>query len=132
MPAYHEQLYDEEEQLLDRFSQNYDYHSPSYNEDFNNIIYSNVCQYVPYDSVTQCEAFNQGILKKGIYSSVIKYWDFLRQLNHDFLESNRNSTTIRSFLNEQRLLVAERMQDYYFKLALNRLVDKLEDDIDFL
>ena len=76
--TYQEQLYDEEEQLLDKFSQNYDFHSAAYNDDFNNIIYSDVCQYVTYDSTPACETFNQGILKKGIYSSVIKYWDFLR------------------------------------------------------
>ena len=132
MPAYQERLYDEEEQLLDKFSQNYDYHSASYNEDFNNIIYSNVCQYVTYDSVSDCESFNQGILKKGIYSSVIKYWDFLRQLNHDFLESNRTQKTIVAFLNDDRLQTAEKMQDYYFKLALSMLVGKLEEDIDYL
>ena len=132
VPAYQERLYDEEEQLLDKFSQNYDYHSASYNEDFNNIIYSNVCQYVTYDSVSDCESFNQGILKKGIYSSVIKYWDFLRQLNHDFLESNRTQKTIVAFLNDDRLQTAEKMQDYYFKLALSMLVGKLEEDIDYL
>lgn len=43
VPDYHERLYDEEELLLDRFSANYDYHSSDYNDDFNNIIYSNVC-----------------------------------------------------------------------------------------
>ena len=132
VPTYQERLYDEEEQLLDKFSQNYDFHSSAYNEDFNDIIYSNVCQYVSYDSITKCENFNQGILKKGIYSSVIKYWDFLRQLNHDFLESNRTKGTIIAFLNDDRLQTAEKMQDYYFKLALSKLVDKLEQDIDNL
>lgn len=81
---------------------------------------------------TTCESFNQGILKKGIYSSVIKYWDFLRQLNHDFMESNRSLPVIKQFLNEPRLKVAERMQDFYFKRALSKLVTKLEEDIDYL
>lgn len=79
-----------------------------------------------------CESFNQGILKKGIYSSVIKYWDFLRQLNHDFMESSRGLPVIKQFLNEPRLKTAERMQDFYFKIALSKLVSKLEDDIDYL
>ena len=80
----------------------------------------------------ECEAFNQGILKKGLYSSVIKYWDFLRQINHDFMESNRSLSTIKKFLNEPRLRTAERMQDFYFKKALTKLVSKLEQDIDYL
>ena len=137
VPKYHELLYDEEEQLLDKFSQNCDYHSAGYNDDFYNLVYSNVCQYVPEFAAdpkvqAECESFNQGILKKGIYSSVIKYWDFLRQLNHDFMASNRTGPVIRQFLNEQRLKVAERMQDYYFKIALSKLVTKLEEDIDYL
>jgi hypothetical protein len=94
--VYHESVYDEEEALLDKFSQNYDYHSSEYNELFNAVVYSNLCDYVPaLRSVAECEEFNQGILKKGIYSSVIKYWDFLRQLNHDFVESKRTPQLIR-------------------------------------
>lgn len=85
-----------------------------------------------FDSVEVCEAFNQGILKKGIYSSVIKYWDFLRQINHDFLESPRTNATIRQFLNDQRMVIAERMQDFYFKRALSLLVEQLELDIEYL
>jgi hypothetical protein len=109
VPAYHESVYDEEEALLDKFSANYDFHSLDYNDLFNNIVYSNVCQYVKFDSQAACEEFNQGILKKGVYSSVIKYWDFLRQLNHDFMESKRTSAIVRSFLNDPRLQLAERM-----------------------
>jgi len=136
VPAYHELLYDEEENLLDTFSANYDYHTTSYNDDFTNIVYSNVCEHVTDFSTdpkikAECESFNQGILKKGIYSSVIKYWDFLRQINHDFMESNRTLATIKRFLNEPRLLTAERMQDFYFKKALTKLVNTLEKDIDY-
>lgn len=43
VPVYHESIYDEEEALLDKFSQNYDFHSAEYNDLFNNIVYSNVC-----------------------------------------------------------------------------------------
>lgn len=118
--------------MLNQFSANYNYHSTQYNTDFNNIIYSNVCQYVKYDSQDTCEAFNQGILQKGIYSSVIKYWDFIRQTNFDFLESNRTNATIIQFLNDQRLVIAEQMEDYYFRLALQQLVQELESDIDNL
>ena len=85
--------------LLDKFSANYDYHTDAYNADFTNVVYSNICEYVSDfnedDTVRRdCESFNQGILKKGIYSSVIKYWDFLRQINHDFMESNRTLAVI--------------------------------------
>lgn len=48
------------------------------------------------------------------------------------MESDRTLPVIKQFLNEPRLEVAERMQDYYFKLALAKLVTKLELDIDDL
>jgi hypothetical protein len=132
VPIYHETIYDEEEDTIDKFSANYDYHSTDYNNLFNNIFYSNVCQYVQYDSQSTCESYNEGILKKGLYSAVIKYWDFLRQLNHDFMESPRTNATIRDFLNDPRIILAERMEDYYFRKALSMLVDKLEVDINNL
>ena len=63
-----------------------------------------MCQSVPYNvTMDVCEGFNEDILSKGLYSSVIKYWDYLRQLNHDFLESSRNSSMIYQFLNDNRL-----------------------------
>ena len=58
VPTYHESIYDEEEALLDKFSANYDYHSLEYNDLFNNIVYSNVCEFVTYDSRSVCEDFN--------------------------------------------------------------------------
>ena len=61
---------------------------------FNNLVYADICMNDPdFSSNTiingVCELFNQGILKKGYYSAVIKFWDFLRQLAHDFKSSNR-------------------------------------------
>ena len=131
VPDYHEQLYDQEEELLDRFSQNFDFHTDSYNQDFNNIIYYNVCQYIDYGDTEACESFNQNILQSGIYSTVIKYWDFLRQMNHDYMESSRSVQELKYFLNGPRMKNAELMQDFYFKIALDRLVSRLEADIDY-
>jgi hypothetical protein len=48
------------------------------------------------------------------------------------MESNRTLPTIKQYINESRLTTSERMQDYYFKLALTKLVRKLEEDIDYL
>lgn len=96
-----------------------------------------MCQHVPEFNAdsgvfTDCEQYNQGILTKGIYSSVIKYWDFLRQINHDFVESDRSNATIVQFLNDDRLATSERMEDYFFRIALGHLVQELESDINNL
>eukprot|EP00831_Metopus_contortus_P034892 TRINITY_DN2778_c0_g1_i1.p1 TRINITY_DN2778_c0_g1~~TRINITY_DN2778_c0_g1_i1.p1 ORF type:complete len:220 (+),score=40.85 TRINITY_DN2778_c0_g1_i1:170-829(+) len=124
--------YDGEEELLDMFTDNHDYHSDNYNDNFNKIIYSNVCEYIPefVSTKSTCEAFNQGILQKGIYSTVIKYWDFLRQLNHDYSQSSRTSTDQYKYINDNDLTVADEMQSVYLNISLNTLVSKLSEDID--
>lgn len=43
VPSYLETVYDEEEALLDMFSSNFNYHSHTYNNMFNGIVYSNLC-----------------------------------------------------------------------------------------
>ena len=110
-------------------------------------MFSNLCAVQLADSSgtamdqATCEGFNEGILKQGLYSSVIKfvlfvnaarYWDYLRQLNSDFFSSRRQLADVRRFINDDSLEIAERMQEYYFKSALDTLVRKLEDDIDTL
>lgn len=42
-----ELLYDQEEELLDKFSENWAGHSPSYKSLFNSVIYSDICKNVP-------------------------------------------------------------------------------------
>jgi len=116
------------------FSKNYDYHSGEYNTEFNSIVFSNVCEYIDEFKldIAGCEAFNQGILKKGIYSSVIKYWDYLRQLNHDYSNSQRKTADQYRYLNDPGLSVATEMQSKYLNISLNTLVRKLSVDIDTL
>jgi len=137
VPQQQEMLYDQEEELLDKFSQNYDYHSASYNSLFNSVIYSDICKNVPELSATSviftaCESYNQQILTKGLYSSVIQYWDYMRQLNYDFSQSSRNQTQVWAYLNDNRLRVGLQMEDYYFKASLALLVKQFEADIDYL
>ncbi len=95
-------------------------------------MFSNLCYYVEALRLGEstCEAFYQGILQKGVYSSVIKYWDYLRQLNHDFNESSRSAVNQYSFLNDDGLETVEQMESLYFATALNTLIDELESDID--
>lgn len=91
------------------------------------MIYSDICQSVPELSETPvifkaCESYNQQILTKGLYSSVIQYWDYMRQLNYDFSQSSRNQTQVWAYLNDNRLKVGQQMEDYYFKASLALLV----------
>lgn len=52
-------------------------------------MYSDVCNQITYQnlSTSQCEAINEGILAKGMYTSVVKYWTVLRRVLFDYLGS---------------------------------------------
>lgn len=125
------------------FSQNTDYHSSSYNSDFNNIVYNNVCSFIPdfQSDLTGCNNFDEGILQKGIYSSVIKlfgllnmyrYWNYLEGINHDYLQSNRTNLDQYQYLNDQGMPVADQMLFKYLNISLNLLVNELSTDINSL
>ena len=137
MPELENQLYPYEENLLDSFSQNFDYHSSTYNDIFNTLVYTDICQGVPFIVNNQtaaniCENFNEDILSKGLYSTVIKYFDYLRQLDHDFKESPRQLSDIVGFLNDPRLQTLQQMQDNYLIYVYQILVAQLEGDINNL
>lgn len=85
------------------FSQNTAYHTDAYNSEFSSLMYSSICDNLdflgPYpitlDNVTglitptfisrdDCEAFNLGILKKGLYSTITKYLSSLKQIDSQF------------------------------------------------
>lgn len=79
-----------------------------------------------------CENFDSGILKQGLYVAVIKYWDYLRELNTNFLNSKRGIADIRNFLSQDELSYSSQLEELYFKSALTALVDKLQSDINNL
>ena len=61
-----------------------------------------------------------------------RYWDYLRGINTDFFNSKRATANIRQYLNQAELDYSERLEEFYFKSALQALVSKLESDIDNL
>ena len=105
---------------------------------FDTIIFSNLCEANIIDfngdlmNKDECEEFNSGILKQGMYSSVIKYWDTLIQYNEDFFYLERNETVITDFVMADLFYDMERMERYYFRSSLRVVINKLEEDIDNL
>ena len=59
---------------LQKFYENSDYHSKTYNDMFNKIIFDNICIHIPNMDVEdfKCDEFNGGILQKGMYATLIK------------------------------------------------------------
>jgi hypothetical protein len=69
------------------------------------------------DNTTQAECleFNDGILQKGIYNSIVKYWSQLSQIRYDFFGTPRAKSDIITFINNPKLIINEQMVDVYFK-----------------
>ena len=108
---YLKEQYRLDEDLLNMFEKNYDYHSDSYNKDFQNIVHESICEHV--ESIknnaadyAECLTINEEMLTKGFYSTSIKYWDYTKQTIDDFLNSPRSQIDQRAFFNDDRLLVA--------------------------
>jgi len=108
-------------------------------------MFSNVCTYLPslseIEIVTMqdctCEGLNHGVLQKGIYASIIKYnyltfrfWDYFQQLNNDYLNSNRDPFTQYYYLNANELMTTNIMREYFFTVAIKKLLHRLSVDID--
>ena len=70
-----------------------------------------------------------GILKKGLYSSNVAYWDNMRSMTTDFANSNRAQGAIDTMLNSDRLIQNEKLKDVYFMDAFKRLLQELDQSI---
>lgn len=55
-----------------------------------------------------------GILKKGLYSANVAYWDNMRAMATDFNNSARDATAINGIVNSDRLIENENLKDVYF------------------
>lgn len=105
---------------MELFSANYAYHTDSYNTQFNGLLYSNICNdqdtlgpYLVAEAAAttpklimqlaitkeECEAFNVGILKKGLYSTVTKYLSSLKQIDSQFFLLRKPNETARDYIN---------------------------------
>lgn len=63
---------------------------------------------------TNCNNFMGGILQKGLYSANVAYWDNMRSMATDFNNSARDTTSINTILNSDRLIQNENLKDIYF------------------
>jgi hypothetical protein len=66
-------------------------------------MYSDQCT-TETENLELCISFNNGILKKGLYSTVVNFWQDLTTINNDFLGSRRNITDTTRYLNNAKLL----------------------------
>jgi hypothetical protein len=63
----------------------------------------------------QCQDFMGGILKKGLYSANVAYWDNMRSMATDFSNSARDLLAIDNIMNSDRLIKNEDLKDIFFE-----------------
>lgn len=127
--AYLNETIKQQEEFLKEHSSNAGYHSSDFNTFFDNLIYQNVCDAI-YDKgssmITACNEFMGGILKKGLYSANVAYWDNMRSMATDFSNSVRDRAAIDSIMNSERLIRNEDLKDIFFDDSYKRLLSQLD------
>jgi hypothetical protein len=87
MFSYLNETIRDQENFLKEHDANSAYHSTEFNTFFDKLIYQNACTSLSLNKVTECESFMGGILKKGLYSANVAYWDNMRSMATDFNNS---------------------------------------------
>ena len=67
-----------------------------------------------------------GILKKGLYSANVAYWDNMRSMATDFNNSARDKRSIDIIMNSDRLIDNENLKDIYFEDSYKQLLVQLD------
>jgi len=122
----------QQEEFLKEHSSNAGYHSSEFNTFFDSLIYQNVCDAIYKDEDVkqgQCQTFMGGILKKGLYSANVAYWDNMRSMATDFNNSARDQRSIDIIMNSDRLIDNENLKDIYFDDSYKRLLSQLDQSI---
>jgi len=92
------------------------------------LVYRDICAYFNFDDT--CSSFNKGIVTKGIYNTMVKYWQQLRQLNLDFSKREDPLSEREKFLTDPRIVDSEIARDIYLKEAYTELKTQLVKEIE--
>ena len=109
-----------------------------YNDFFKQIVFSNLCIYDLKDyegnllDKSICEEFQDGIMRQGLYTSTIKYWDYMKKLHTEFFTSERTRIFVKRFFNDENFNNIKTNQLNFFRGALTILITKLQEDINTL
>ena len=81
---------------------------------------------------TQCEDFQGGILKQGLYTASVKFWDYITNLHIQFFNSNRGRLEQRKYFNDEYYDSIYHFELMLVKTAGDTLSKQLQNDIDTL
>eukprot|EP00826_Nyctotherus_ovalis_P066093 TRINITY_DN9746_c0_g1_i5.p2 TRINITY_DN9746_c0_g1~~TRINITY_DN9746_c0_g1_i5.p2 ORF type:complete len:126 (+),score=22.86 TRINITY_DN9746_c0_g1_i5:621-998(+) len=120
------------------FYENKKYHTTKYNDLFKAIVFSNICELDLYDTEgtifnkSECESNQDGILKQGLHTALVKHWDHLLQLYVQFFASDRSQEVIVSMLNDAEFRQTEDTFMPYLAEGSRILNEQMQYDINHL
>lgn len=125
-----------EDKFKSSYQQNLNYHTQKYIDYFQGIETQSLCSNVTAFDATQqeCTEFNQGVLLKGRYTLIMKYWDQIRQAYLDYknqLSSNNTANMIaaKEFYTSDEIIESEEALFTYIMPLMEQIEENLNDDI---
>eukprot|EP01022_Parablepharisma_sp_SALTPOND_P014020 TRINITY_DN1886_c0_g1_i1.p1 TRINITY_DN1886_c0_g1~~TRINITY_DN1886_c0_g1_i1.p1 ORF type:complete len:1985 (-),score=180.40 TRINITY_DN1886_c0_g1_i1:1112-7066(-) len=123
---------EDQENFLKQHSDNMGINSDEYNDFYNKVIYNDACEslFSTEDERKACEKYP--VLKKGLHSANIAYWDTIREVVDDFQKLkgiDRTLSVISGVFEDRKLRDAERMQNRYFTHAYQELLGILDKNL---
>ena len=129
-----EYVIEEQAELLKKHSSNKNYNDNEYKAYFKDVVYINGCEKLYTGAqFNSCAEFMGGILLKGIHSANIAYWDVIRKVTNDYLQTlptQRTLQFLRDLINAPSLVNNEILDSKYFSYAYQQLQNQLHKNID--
>ena len=127
---FNSKILSDQERFLQIHSDNSPYNREDYKAMFDVMIYSDVCGLI-FDAaddvdIVMCQTYMDGVLKKGLNSANVAFWDSLKEIANDFRRSQPRDIHLQnSMLKDSRLTKNHWLLYRYFTKAYNKLQDGL-------
>ena len=86
------------QELLSLFEQNYNGHTDSYNKEFKSVMYQDACLSISEvedeEIIIACEFIQNWMQAKGLYPTVVNYWQDMANVHEDYIGSSRTKKVI--------------------------------------
>ena len=125
-------LLEEGEEFMIQHTDNKGLHQKSYNDMYDNTMFSSVCdvqENLSEEAYIACKAFMGGLLQKGMQSANVAYWDSIKAIYNDYWvtpKEQRDKDFLSDMLNNQRLIDNQLLVMRYFGRAFQKMVNELD------
>jgi len=134
---YNAKILADQETFLQIHSGNSKYNSADYKDLFDVMIYSDVCVIIfdayDIDEIKACQEYMDGVLKKGLNSANVAFWDSLKEIANDFRRSSPRDLNLQNaILMDSRMIKNHWLLYRYFTRSYNKLQNGLHYSMESL